>query len=70
MNGSGNKVWKLFIFKRFSINKVAYANSRDKEVDFLKFTGDLIHKYFRLVADPIDIDFLTGDPFHYHADSF
>ena len=70
MNGSGNKVRKLFIFKRFGINKVAYANSRDKEVDFLKFAGDRIHKYFRLVADPVDIDFLTRDPFHYHADSF
>ena len=34
-------------------------------MDFLKFAGDRIHKYFRLVADPVDIDFLARDPFYW-----
>ena len=45
---------------RLCINKVAYIDSRDKKMDFSDFTGCRINRYFQMVANPGNIDFLTG----------
>ena len=67
INGSLNEAWQLLIEETFGINKTAYTKCGSEYMNLSYFTCVRVHKKFRLVTNPVDIQLLTGDTFHGHG---
>ncbi len=69
MDGTGDETGQLFVGERLGVDHAADTDSGDKDMDFKHFAGLGVHQKLRLVADPVDVHPLAGNPFHRHAEA-
>ena len=69
MDGTGDETGQFLVGERLGVDHAADTDSGDKDMDFKHFAGLGVHQKLRLVADPVDVHPLAGNPFHRHAEA-
>ena len=69
MDGTGDETGQLLVGERLGVDHAADTDSGDKDMDFKHFAGLGVHQKLRLVADPVDVHPLAGNPFHRHTEA-
>ena len=67
MDRTCNESKQLFVGKGLGVDHAADTNGGDEDMKLLKFTGLRVYQKLRLVADPVNVHTLSGNPFHRHT---